>query len=266
MSESLTYLNRPEFRPFEGPRGTFRSFVIQDCRAFPGTSHWCGVYAPHPDLAAGKTTGLMVLQDGPKFSGAQGAWRTLNVFDALIAAGAIPPLAGIFVSPGLHADTAKNGQQRSLEYDTLSTAYSEFLLQEVLPLAAKHARWTDDPDLHAIGGWSSGAICAFTVAWNRPDAFRKVYSANGSFTNIRGGHVYPAAVRDGPKRPLRVYLCSTTHDLSRPKWGDWATANKAMAAALENAGYDTRFDFGEGTHEPAYAAARFPDALTWLWR
>jgi enterochelin esterase family protein len=266
VTEVAAYLDRPEFRPHDGPRGIFKSFVIEDCRAFPGTRHWCGVYAPHPDIAAGKATGLMVLQDGPKFAGADGAWRTPNVLDTLIGAGTIPPIAGVFVSPGFRADGTGKAEQRSLEYDTLSAAYSDFLIDEVLPRAALHASWSRDPDLHAIGGWSSGAICGFTVAWQRPDAFRKIYSANGSFTNIRGGGAYPRIVLDGPKRPLRVYLCSTTHDLSRPDWGDWPSANKAMAAALEQAGYDTRFDFGDGTHEPAYAASRFPEALNWLWR
>jgi len=271
--DPLAYLTDPAFQPHDGPRGKVEQFVFDRSVIYPGYRHACAVYLPNQRFVS-HAPALMVFQDGPHFVGANGVWRTPDVLDNLIAAGAVPPMIGVFVSPGfdtrlVHGSRAAHDSvtlERSVEYDTLSTVYSDFLLNEILPLAAGYGTWTDDPDQHGIGGHSSGAICAFTVAWNRPDKFRKVYSANGSFTNIRGGGKYPEIVAAGPKRPLRVYQWSDTHDMSRPDWGDWATANKAMAAALEAAGYDHEFEFGEGSHNPIYAAARFPAALKWLWR
>jgi enterochelin esterase family protein len=271
--EAKAYLADPVFQPHAGPRGKVERFFIDESSLYPGYRHWCAVYRPDPQVIS-REPALMVFQDGQSFAAAKGPWRTPDVLDNLIASGTLPPMIAVFVSPGFNPnlvagskparDTANH--QRSVEYDTLSTAYSDFLMNEVLPRAAAYGKWSSDPNLHGIGGHSSGAICAFTVAWHRPDMFRKVYSANGSFTNIRGGDKYPTIVAATPKRPLRVYQWSDTNDMSRPDWGDWASANKAMAAALSAAGYDHRFDFGEGSHNPVYAAARFPGALKWLWR
>jgi enterochelin esterase family protein len=263
------YISTPDFQPFDGPRGAFHASVFTTSRIYPGLRHWWGIYTPAQAFVSGPPA-LMVFQDGLEFTYANGPWRTQNVLDNLIAQKIIPPMVAVFVAAGKPLTGAGNFQsnldQRSVEYDTLSPLYAEFLLTEILPLAAAHATWSDDPDMHAIGGQSSGAIAAFTVAWDHPEKFRKIYSANGSFTNIRGGNAYPGIVRAGPKRPLRIYMWSDTHDMSRPDWGDWATANKAMAAALKESGYDIRFDFGEGTHNPRFAAPRFPDAMHWLWR
>jgi len=263
------YATTPDFQPYDGPRGAFRPAVFTQSRIYPDLRHWWAIYTPAQAFVSGPPA-LMVFQDGLEFTYPNGPWRTRNVLDNLIAQKIIPPMVAVFVAAGKPlggtGDAAANMTQRSVEYDTLSPLYGRFLFEEILPLAATHATWSADPQMHAIGGHSSGAICAFTVAWNNPNKFRKVFSANGSFTNIRGGNAYPGIVRHGPKRPLRIYMWSDTHDMSRPDWGDWATANKAMAAALQEGGYDLRFDFGEGTHNPRYAAPHFPEALRWLWR
>ncbi len=263
------YLNSGDFLPFQGPSGTFRMSVLPDSQTYPGFLHWWGVYTPAAAFTGAAKPALMVFQDGPMFACPRGPWRRGWVLDNLIARRAIPPMVAVFVAPGRPVGGSQPGfmsGERSVEYDTLSPRYSQFLLSEILPRARAFATWSDDPEMHGIGGHSSGAICAFTVAWLRPDLFRKVYSANGSFTNIRGGNVYPSLVLQGPKRPLRVYQWSDTHDMNNPRYGNWATANQAMAAALQTAGYDHRFEFGEGTHNPAFAAAHFSGALQWLWR
>ncbi len=116
-----------------------------------------------------------------------------------------------------------------------------------------------------IGGASSGGICAFNVAWHRPDAFRKVLSHVGSFADIRGGHVYPTLIRKTPPKPLRVFLQAATNDLDCA-WGHWALANLEMAAALRFQKYDYRLVLGDGTHGFTHGGAILPDSLRWLWR
>ena len=124
-----------------------------------------------------------------------------------------------------------------------------------------------DPTQRAICGTSSGGICAFTVAWERPDLFAKVMSHVGSFTNIRGGYVYPGLIRKSKSapKPLRVFLQDGANDLDNLH-GNWPLANQDMAAALKFAGYDHTFVFGSEGHNGKHGGAIFPDTLRWLWR
>jgi enterochelin esterase-like enzyme len=220
-------------------------------------------YDGHSQLA------LIVFQDGGAFVAADGAWRVPTVLDNLIAQKAVPPMAAVFVDPGRTIrDDGLAGDQRSFEYDTVSRRYAEFLLTEVLPQVRKSARITDDPQGRAIAGLSSGGICAFTAAWHRPDAFAKVFSAIGSFVDIRGGGAYPELVRQSETKPLRVFLQDGAQDgLPGPFAGlDWPAANRAMARALAFKGYDYQFVMGVGTHNPKHGAAILPAAMRWLWR
>lgn len=125
--------------------------------------------------------------------------------------------------------------------------------------------FSDDPEDNAICGMSSGGICAWTVAWERPDAFGRVLSHIGSFTNIRGGHVYPALIRKTERKPIRVFLQDGANDLNNLH-GNWPLANQQMASALAFAGYDFKFVFGDGAHNGRHGGAIFPDSLRWLWR
>ncbi|HQU45810.1 MAG TPA: alpha/beta hydrolase-fold protein, partial [Pirellulales bacterium] len=190
------------------------------------------------------------------------------VFDNLIFGGDMPVTIGLFINPGAFPPKEPNGQaksNRSFEYDTLSDQYARFLLEEMLPELAKSYKLADDASARAICGISSGGICAFTVAWQRPDAFSKVLSHVGSFTNIRGGHVYPALIRQTEKKPVRVFLQDGSGDLDN-KFGNWPLANQQMAAALKFAGYDYQFVYGDGGHNGKHGGAILPDSLRWLWR
>jgi enterochelin esterase family protein len=212
---------------------------------------------------------VMVFQDGHAYLDEQGPFRVPVVFDNLIHAGAMPVTVGILINPG-HVgerplDRPWAASNRSLEYDTVSDRYARFLLEEILPEVG--ARWnlTQYPDQRAICGLSSGGICAFTVAWERPDAFRKVMSHIGSFTDIRGGHAYPSRIRKEPIRPLRVYLQDGEADLDND-YGNWWLANLQMVSALQYRGYDHTFVAGAGGHNGEHGGAVLPDALRWLWR
>ena len=174
----------------------------------------------------------------------------------------------LFINPGV-VPAAKEGQQarknRSYEYDSLGDLYARFLLEEMIPEVQKSYKISDNPEARALVGNSSGAICAFTVAWERPDAFRKVISHIGSFTNIRGGHVYPALFRKTVPKNLRVFLQDGENDLDNLH-GNWPLSNQDMAAALKFSGYDYQFVLGTGKHSGRHGGAIFPDTLRWLWR
>lgn len=249
------------------PQGKVTQHIWNNSKIFPGTTRDWWVYVP-AQYDAAKPANVMVFCDGGGFVKPDGQFRAPVVFDNLIAAGEMPVTIGIFINPGVFGE-AKDGQKprsnRSFEYDSLGDLYARFLLEEILPEVAKTYKLTDDPEGRAICGNSSGGICAFTVAWERPDAFRKVVSHIGSFTNIRGGHVYPALVRKAEKKPIRVFLQEGKNDLDN-QFGNWPLANQDMAASLKFAGYDFKLVMGEGTHNGKHGASIFPDTLRWLWR
>jgi enterochelin esterase family protein len=239
---------------------------------FEGTIREFYLYVPAAEHQQGQTDfAVMVFQDGHNYVKEDGQFRVPVVFDNLIHTKELPPIVGIFINPGHKGDELPRDpwkpNNRSFEYDTLSDQYARFLIDEMLPEAARLTglKLTDDPERRAIGGISSGGICAWTVAWQRPDAFRKVLSHVGSFTNIRGGHDCHAQIRKTPNKPIRVFLQDGKNDLDN-RHGNWWLANLAMEAALKFKGYDYQFVGGEGGHNGKHGGAILPDSLRWLWR
>ena len=259
-----------EAQPQDGvPRGEIRKGTFEQSQIFPGTTRDYWVYVPKQYDAA-RAACLTVFFDGAAYLKPDGAVRAPVVFDNLLAKGDIPVTIGVFVNPGVIKATqpgAKDRSNRSFEYDSLGDRNARFLIEELLPAATKELNITADPAGRVVCGMSSGGIAAFTVAWERPDAFRKVVSHIGSFTNIRGGYVYPGLIRKSKKepKPLRVFLQDGSNDLDNLH-GNWPLANQDMAAALKFAGYDYDFAFGEGGHSPKHGGAIFPETLRWLWR
>jgi enterochelin esterase family protein len=250
------------------PRGRVEGPFLFRSQVFAGTIRHYWIYVP-AQYTPGTTAAVMVFQDGHKYVDVNAEYRVPVVFDNLIHQKAMPVTIGVFVNPGHYGETYPEnqwrGNNRSVEYDTPSDRYARFVVDELLPEVGKTYALTTDPEMRAISGASSGGICAFTVAWERPDAFRKVLSHIGSFTNIRGGHVYPALIRKSDRKPLRVFLQDGSNDLDNPH-GNWPLANQEMAAALKFKGYDHRFEYGVGAHTHFHGGAILPESLRWLWR
>ena len=249
------------------PHGKIEQRKWDNCKAFPGTTRDWWIYVP-AQYDAAKPACVMVFQDGGGCVKPDGGFRAPVVFDNLIAAGQMPVTIGIFINPGsfpAEKPTDKPRSNRSFEYDSLGGLYSQFLLEEILPEVKKQYNLTDDPEGRALYGSSSGAICAFTVAWEHPEAFRKVYSTIGSYTNIRGGNVYPALVRKTAKKPIRIFMQDGKNDIDN-QFGNWPLANMDMAASFKFQGYDYQFVQGEGTHNGKHGAMLLPEAMRWLWR
>ena len=268
--DSMYQLGPDSVRQEHVPRGNVTEHIWRS-DVFPDTirRYWVYVPAQYNDSTA---AAVMAFQDGHAYVGESADFRVPVVFDNLIHAGELPVMVGIFIDPGHKKQDLpeKPGwrprpENRSFEYDTLSDQYSRLLIEEVLPEVGKRVNLTDDPNQRAICGISSGGICAWTVAWQRPDVFRKVLSHVGSFTNIRGGHVYPAMIRKSEQKPIRVFLQGGSEDLDN-QHGNWPLANQQMAAALKFSGYDYKFVFGEGAHNGIHGGAILPDSLRWLWR
>jgi gluconolactonase len=259
-------------RAADVPVGKVADFEFSASKIFPDTQRTGSIYIP-AQYDASKPAALMVFQDGRAYASTSGQVRVPVVFDNLIAKGEMPVTIGVFVDPGSRgvdgppAAARGNRSNRSFEYDSLGPAYVRFLDEELLPFVEE--KFSDsiskDPRHRAICGMSSGGIAAFTAAWERPSSFSKVVSHIGSFTNIRGGHVYPALIRKTERKPIRVFLQDGSNDLNNLH-GNWPLANQEMASSLAFAGYDFRFEFGDGAHSAKHGGAIFPDTLRWLWR
>ncbi len=250
------------------PPGVITKFTNWHSKILTNTVRDWWIYVP-AQYQSNHAACVMVFQDGHDYIGLKGGWRVPTVFDNLIAKKEMPVTIGIFINPGHQtgAPAAKPWQEshRSREYDSLGDLYSKLLLEEIFPEVSKNYNLTKDPAGRAICGASSGAICAFTVAWERPDEFRKVLSTIGTFTNIRGGHVYPSLLRKTERKPVRVFLQDGSNDIDN-EFGNWPLANQQMAAALKFSGYDYKFVYGDGGHNSKHGGSIFPDALRWLWR
>ena len=248
------------------PQGTVTHYTWTS-KIFLGTVRDYWVYVP-AQYTADKPACVMVFQDGKMFIAEDGRARIPIVFDNLIARHDMPVTIAILIQPGeLKGATPVQASRinRSFEYDSLGDRYARFLLDEILPEVARHYNLSTNPNDRAICGLSSGGICSFTVAWTHPEAFRRVLSFIGSFTDLRGGDIYPALIRKTEPKPLRVFLQDGNHDLNNFA-GDWWLANQTMSSALTFAGYDAKFVTGDKDHDMVQGGAILPDALRWLWR
>jgi len=271
----------PDSLPQEGvPKGRVVGPLTLPSQVFTNTTRHYWVYVP-AQYDASKAAALMVFQDGHAFVSTNGEYRVPNVFDNLIHRREMPVTLGVFINPGRRPDQEESSSKdwgdrinnRPTEYNELDDAYARMIVDELLPALKKDYNLSDNPEDRAIGGASSGAICAFTVAWHRPDQFRKVLSTIGSFTNIRGGHAYPEMVLAADRKPLRVFLQDGMNDNRGrrrdggydPKW-DWYAQNRKMAEALTAKGYDLNYAWGVGTHSNRHGGAILPEMLRWLWR
>jgi len=258
------YETHPDARERAGvPKGKLTQMPAWHSTIFAGTTRDWWVYVP-AQYNPSSPAAVMVFQDGNA-----ARQYVVPVVDNLIAKGDIPVMVGIFIEPGGIKAPRDN---RSFEYDTLSDQYARFLLEEMLPEVEKTVRLRRDAAGRGIAGQSSGAIAAFTVAWERPAEFSKVLSGIGSFTNIQGGktlreggHNYAALVRRVPPKPIRVFMQDGANDLDNA-FGSWWLANQTLARSFAFARYDYKFEQGQGFHNNNHIRAILPDALRWLWR
>jgi len=250
------------------PKGEIIKFIFDHSTIYPGTWRECSVYVPVQYKPATPAC-VYINQDGIQ-------WKTPTVFDNLINSKEMPVTIGVFITPGrLRAtDTAKGLDRfnRSFEYDGLGDAYARFVLEEILPEVERHTT-SDGRAIHlskngndrALGGSSSGAICAFTAAWERPKEFSRVFSAIGTYVGLRGGNIYSTFIRKYEPKPLRVFLQDGSND-NNIYAGDWFKANESMERSLTFAGYEVSHAWGEGAHSGKQGTAIFPSVMRWLWK
>jgi S-formylglutathione hydrolase FrmB len=261
-------------------------------KIFSGTVRQYWIYVP-ANYNKKRPPNLLVFQDGQRATNPNGSLRIPTVLDNLIHKKEIPSTLGIFITPGNLSEHypdnlgMSNPNHRAEEYDALNDDYARFLTEELLPEVAKQYSFTNNPEKRIIGGTSSGAICAWTVAWHKPDAFRNVISMIGSYTSIGykpatstsplmpGGDLYPGLIRKSPIRPIKIFLQDGSNDLNN-EHGNWFLANQQMLSSLEwaNANADAKnlsgprytinHVWGDGAHNDQHGGSLLPDILRWF--
>jgi len=293
-SQPERYTLGPDSLPQEGvPKGRLDGPHLFHSRILANTVRQYWIHVP-AHYRAEHPANVLVFQDGQRATNPEGPLRVPQVMDNLIAKGEMPVTIGIFITPGHRGEVypsdlgMRNPNNRANEYDALTDDYARFLIDEMLPEVGRTYRLTDNPEERVIGGTSSGAICAFTVAWERPDAFRKVISLIGSYTSIGyrpakdgepmqpGGDLYPTMIRKNPIKPLQIWFQDGRNDLDNVH-GNWFLANQQMVSALNwaNANADRQGSPGpryrvhhvwtDGAHSDDHGGALLPAALRWLW-
>ncbi len=266
QNESVYKLG-PDSEPHaDVPKGTLTKYRFES-KIYAGSFRDYYVYVP-AQYDGKKPAALMVFQDGYAYARNDGDYRVPIVFDNLIHQKAMPVTIGLFVNPGHNSndipENAFRSSNRLSEYDELSDRYVTFLIDELIPEVEKKYSLAKSPKMRAIAGLSSGGICAFTAAWQRPDYFHKVLSHIGSFTNIRGGDAYPSLIRSTTKKDIKVFLQDGTNDLDN-QFGNWWLANLQMEAALKYKGYEHKFVGGTEGHNGKHGGSILPESLKWLW-
>ncbi|HET6181044.1 MAG TPA: alpha/beta hydrolase-fold protein [Candidatus Sulfotelmatobacter sp.] len=271
----------PDSLPQDGvPKGEIRGPFALPSNAYPGTQHTYWVYVPaqyDPAVSAS----LMIYNDGQAFMNPEGEVRAQNVMDNLIFRRELPLMIAVFINPGRRPDQPEpnatewgdHTTNRPTEYNSLDDKYARVIVDELMPALAKEYNISKDPERRGIGGSSSGAIAAFTVAWQRPNEFRKVLSNVGSFVDLRGGNAYPDIIGKNDKKPIRIFLCDGRNDNRGQRPGepytdakDWFYQNVRMMEALSAKGYDVNYAWGINKHGQKMGGAILPEMMRWLWR
>ncbi len=248
----------------EFPKGEIKGPFRWESQIFPGTVRNFWLYVPAQ--YDGQTPAcVMVVQDGLQLAR---RWKLIEAWDRLIANGEIPVQIGIMIEPGVVPaphDDAQPRFNRSFEYDGLGDRYARFLVEEILPAVGQDYSLSKRPGDRAIAGSSSGGICAFTTAWERPDQFGRVLSTIGTYVGLRGGNEYPILVRKTEPKPLRIFLQDGNQD-QNIYGGNWWISNQQMLSALEFSGYEVKHVWGEGGHNSKHASQIMTAAVRWLWQ
>ena len=257
------------------PQGTFSDEKVIPSKVFPGTQHTYRVYVP-AQYDAAKPAAVMVFNDGQAMMAEPGDVQGHRVLDNLIYRREIPVMLGVFINPGRRADQPEptprdwgdKTSNRADEYNPPNENYARVVVEELMPALKKEYNLSADPAQRGIMGSSSGGCAAFSVAWFRPDDFRKVITFVGSFTDIRGGHVWPELVEQSGKKPIRIFMQDGRNDHRRPEnlKMDWFYQNVRLKDALEKKDYDLNYTWGIGNHGQKQGGAIFPEMMRWLWR
>jgi len=241
--------------------GTIKETKFTTSKVFPGTVRDVTVLIP-AQYDGSKSACVYVKTDGYNP-------REKALLETMIATKEMPVTIGVFVKPGTLPAPMKgtaDRRNRCFEYDAVGDNQVRFLVDELLPFVAKEfdLKLTNDGNDRCISGGSSGGISAWNTAWERPEAFSRVYCASGSFVAFRGGHEFPTLVRKFEAKPIRAFTTTGMRDMENAA-GDWFLLDQEMDKAMKFSGYDYQFRIIDGGHVAGYGE-NYLEAMAFLWK
>ncbi len=282
------YTDAPELTVKDGvPQGTLYEFTMdsKDSKIYPGiaknqtgtvpyTRKVC-VYVPK-QYVPGTPAPFIIVQDGLHYTNVLS-----KVLDNLIAEHRVPVMIAVMINSG---GGDAQGSERGLEYDTLSAKYTNFIETEVLPRIEKdyNVKFTTDPEGRATMGGSSGAACAFTMAWYRPELYRRVLSYSGTYVNQQSPtdpklphgawEYHEHLIPENELKPIRIWFEVSENDIGynrdEASLHNWVLANQHMLTVLKARGYPYNYVFARDAKHVDGRVTRqtLPAALVWLWK
>jgi len=283
VSPKTTWADVPPVAVADGtPRGKLTMFTLksEDTQMYPGVNGpytrnvW--VYVP-AGYVAGTELPLMVDHDGRVDATLQ--TQLIAVLDNGIAARKLPMMAAVFIANG---GDVPGRSERSLEYDTVSGKYAEYIEHEVLPLAEKSGdvKFTKDPDGRGVIGQSSGSPAALGMAWFHPEWYHRVISYSGTFVQIQTSDAVPHGaweyhenlIPKSDKKPIRIWMEVGSRDnsfnVTEESHRNWPLANNRMADVLKAKGYEYQYLWAQdaGHVERGVERQTLGEAMEWVWK
>ncbi|MDR3688524.1 MAG: alpha/beta hydrolase-fold protein [Fimbriimonas sp.] len=283
-----SYADAPELTPrSDVPKGHVYHFVMksEDSKIYPGIAKGVlGKIVPYTRRVTVYVPSQYVPDSPSPFFVSQdsmGQGEIPTILDNMIADHRLPSMIAIMIDSG---GSDAQGSERGLEYDTMSGWYAQFIESEVLPRAAEecHVKFTKDPNARMTMGGSSGAACALSMAWYRPDLYHRVLSYSGTFVNqqwppnpetLHGAWEYhDHLIRDAKNKPLRIWMEVGEHDIryqdDESTYHNWVLANQRTAAVLKAKHYHYQYVFARDAGHVDGRAVRqtLPQALEWVWK
>jgi enterochelin esterase family protein len=282
VSPRTTWAEVPAYQTREGvPQGRLVNFQVSSTASdmYPGIAGpyernvW--VYVP-AGYVEGTVLPLMVDHDGRADAVVQ--TTLIAVMDNLIAEKRLPMMAGLFIANGGDGRPS----QRSLEYDTVSGKYAEYIEKVIIPLAEQKAnvKFTRDGNARGVIGQSSGSAAAFGMAWFHNELYTRVISYSGTFVNIQSSEQHPHGaweyhenlIPKSTRKNIRIWMHVSDRDnsysLPEDRYRNWPLANNRMAAALAAKGYEYQYLWStdSGHVERGVERQTLEQAMEWVWR
>lgn len=281
------YIDAPETQERSGvPKGQLKEFKMdsKDSKIFRGQDAYLKekgdfsrqgwIYIP-AGYQAGTELPFMLVGDG--------GWESHKalmprILDNLIASKKVPPMALVFINPGPLGGGDGPGSQRSFEYDSVTPTFGDWVETEVLPKVSAefNVKFTANPEGRGTMGGSSSGAMAFTMAWFKPDKYRRVLTYSGTFVNriqtpdhpLGAWEYHSKLIPKSEKKPLRVFIHVSDKDLNFGPDNNWEAANRAMAKVFKEKSYQYRFVYSKnsGHIDGKVYRQTLPETLIWLWR
>ncbi len=202
------------------------------------------IYLPVGYSGSGMKYPVVLFNDGPDYL----TLATIKpVLDRMAAGSGSLAVIGVFIHP-VKRDAEYSGNRQE--------AYTNYVINELVPILDKQYRIIQGPANHVIAGISNGGNSALWIAVNHPSVFGRVAAHSSNIEkNVQ------KAFQNSKNTSLRVYLDSGTYDMAMLK-----PMFDSLKTILETKGFTHRANRNNEGHNWGFWRNQTPAALRFLLR